>query len=922
MASSSSSSSSSRVSEKYHVFLSFRGEDTRDNFTSHLYATLCSKKIRTFIDDELRRGDEISQALLNAIEESMIAVIVFSEGYATSRWCLEELVKIIDCKKSRDLMVIPVFYRVDPSHVRNQKRTFREAFVKHEERFEQSLEKVLRWKSALTEAAALSGFDSKNFRTEAALIEEIVKSILERLNHLSQIDNTGLVGIQSRIKKIESLLCIESEDVFRSVGLWGMGGIGKTTLADAVFKKLSSDFESVYFQSNVREESEKFGLVRLSKELVSAILGDQSAILESALSKIWLHNKKVFIVFDDVTCSSQIEKLIGGLECFGSGSRIIITARDKQVLKNCGVSHDNVYTVQELLFDHALELFSRHAFKLQYSPTGYMELSSRVVAFAKGVPLALKVLGASLFEKTNSEWESALRKLKRNPNREIQDVLKISYDGLDDQEKNIFLNIACFLQHVPRKTVIEILDANGFDSEIGISNLIDKSLLTINVLGRVSMHDLLQKMGHKIVEQESRCPGERSRLWHHDDIYHVLRGNTGTDKIEYISLDFSKIKKINLNRNAFSKMRSLRFLDFHSRLWSDGGYSNYCECLLLDEYRVCSYCFLKEDYKLNAPQGLKFDSTYLSYVRWFRYPLPSLPSNFDMENLVALIMPGSKIKQLWNGHLYLDKLRHLNLAHSKDLIGIPELSMTPNLESLSLEGCTSLIEVPSSIQYLNKLVILNLKGCKSLSSLPTYIQSKFLRYLILSGCSSLEMAPKITCCMERVYLDGTSIIELPLTECPSRLEYLNLEDCSRLESLPSIICEIKSLGSLCVSGCSKLHNLPKDLGKLESLFKLTANNTSIRKLPCSMLSLNKLRMLCLGGYRGEDLLVDSVWPFLSDLSSLEYLDLSDCQITRLPDSLGQLSSLDSLNLSRNNFEWMPSSIQQLSDLYYLDISYC
>ena len=112
--------SSYRNNKKYDVFVSFRGEDTRDNFTSHLYSALCRQNIQTFIDDQLNRGDEISESLVNAIEVSHISVIIFSESYASSRWCLDELVKILECKKEYAQIVIPVFYRVDPSDVRNQ----------------------------------------------------------------------------------------------------------------------------------------------------------------------------------------------------------------------------------------------------------------------------------------------------------------------------------------------------------------------------------------------------------------------------------------------------------------------------------------------------------------------------------------------------------------------------------------------------------------------------------------------------------------------------------------------------------------------------------------------------------------------------------------------------------------------------------
>ncbi|XP_061992762.1 disease resistance protein RUN1-like [Rosa rugosa] len=152
----SSSSSSSSKSYTYDVFLSFRGEDTRCNFTDHLYNALRHKGINTFIDDKLPRGEEISVELVKAIEESRISIIVFSENYASSRWCLDELVKILQCRASNKQMVRPVFYKVDPSDVRNQKGSFGEAFAKLDQcRYKDSIGK---WREALSEAANLSGW--------------------------------------------------------------------------------------------------------------------------------------------------------------------------------------------------------------------------------------------------------------------------------------------------------------------------------------------------------------------------------------------------------------------------------------------------------------------------------------------------------------------------------------------------------------------------------------------------------------------------------------------------------------------------------------------------------------------------------------------------------------------------------------------
>lgn len=159
-----SSSSCSRSKHwMYDVFLSFRGKDTRNNFTSHLYAALKEAEVNAFIDDkELRKGENITAELVRAIQGSRISVIVFSRRYADSSWCLEELVKIMECRRTLRQMVFPVFVDVDPSNVRRQSGSFAEAFQKHEGRYMLDMEKVLRWRAALTEAADLSGWDLRN----------------------------------------------------------------------------------------------------------------------------------------------------------------------------------------------------------------------------------------------------------------------------------------------------------------------------------------------------------------------------------------------------------------------------------------------------------------------------------------------------------------------------------------------------------------------------------------------------------------------------------------------------------------------------------------------------------------------------------------------------------------------------------------
>ncbi|KAJ7005100.1 disease resistance RPP13-like protein 1 isoform X1 [Populus alba x Populus x berolinensis] len=191
-----SSSSSSRPGWDYDVFLSFRGEDTRKNFTDYLFTALQKAGIRTFRDDdELRIGEEISLQLPKAIQESKISILVFSKGYASSTWCLDELEKILDCRHATGQIVIPVFYDIAPSDIRKQTGSFAEAFDKHEERFKEEMEKVQKWRKALVEAANLSWLDPHSIANghESKLIQKIVEEVSSQLNTRFLSDDRPLI---------------------------------------------------------------------------------------------------------------------------------------------------------------------------------------------------------------------------------------------------------------------------------------------------------------------------------------------------------------------------------------------------------------------------------------------------------------------------------------------------------------------------------------------------------------------------------------------------------------------------------------------------------------------------------------------------------------------------------------------------------
>ncbi|XP_028778396.1 TMV resistance protein N-like [Neltuma alba] len=533
-------SPSSSSSKKYDVFLSFRGEDTRRSFTSHLHTALCRRDIETYIDNELPKGDGISQSLMEAIQDSSISVVVFSENYASSKWCLNELLQILHCKQQQGQIVVPIFYEIDPSHVRNQKGTYEKAFTEH---LEKNQEKVDKWRQALFEIASLAGWDSRNYRDEVELIQNIVTDINKKLNHGSPTTILeDIVGIDENLDHIESLLEESS-----TIGIWGMAGIGKTTMATVLFAKLHSQFDSCCFLENFREKYEKSRLEHVRDELLRKLLKDTS------LGR--LNSRKVLIVLDDVSTTQQLDELKREVSCLGHGSKVIITSRDKHVLNG---RVERIHEAKELSYNNSLKLFNLRAFHKDGYESEYEKLVERALAYAQGVPLALTILGSFLYSRTVKEWESALKKLERTPNQDIQAVLKLSYDGLDHEDKQIFLDIACFFKGELRRYVEAILENCGFAASIGLRTLMDKALISVSC-DVVWMHDLIQSMAFDIIHQECITnPGGRSRLWKPDEIYDVLKNDRGTEAIQTISLDLSQIKDLELSNDVFRKMPNLR----------------------------------------------------------------------------------------------------------------------------------------------------------------------------------------------------------------------------------------------------------------------------------------------------------------------------------------------------------------------------
>ncbi|KAL4637434.1 hypothetical protein ACB092_03G076800 [Castanea dentata] len=772
---------------RYDVFVSFRGEDTRNNFTSILIGILYHHGINIFLDNEYLRGEEISNKIFEAIESSRISIIVFSKNYAFSTWCLKELVKILECEKKGQI-VLPIFYKVDPSEVRNQKGKFEEALTKHETKFKDKIE-VQKWKIALREAGNIGGWHCKKDHPQFTLIKEVFEVISRvKLNYTKIFDVKYPVGIDSRVEDINLHLDIDSNDV-RMLVIHGLPGIGKTTIAKSIYDLIAYHFEGSIFLENVKENSRtNDGKRQLREALYSEILGGGTLKEPGAIKRINMRmempqHKRILIILDDVDKLIQVTDLLGECNCFASGSRIIITTRDEKLLSTLQEDYHLTcynYRLMELDKHESRELFCQHAFKENKPKKGYSELVDLFISYAKGLPLALKIIGSDLYPRDDIRcWKSALDKYKRILHPNILEVLKISYDGLDQTQRHIFLDVACFLKGLGKDLVENILEScNSYDPYYDIEILKDKSLIFVDEYNKLSMHDLIQQMGLEIIKQESKVSKKHKRLLCYDDTSELP--DKGLEEVEGITLCFPQPRNVQID---FGRMKNLKYLTVRNLICEDVIY-------LPNELRL---------------------------VVWNGFPLPSLPSPVNLQKLVVLEVPGSHIKlDEYFERCRLTALKDMNFSYCKNITKLPDLSViAPNIKSLNLSGCENLVEIHQSVGLLEALEHWNLYGCENLKIIPRILKLKSLQFFGLYMSSNIGQSTERLALpspignlssLRKLYIRSINLNNLP--SCLPKVQSLLVAD-SNITTFPDISSRSPQLKYLFIRNCFNLQKIPR-----------------------------------------------------------------------------------------------------------------
>ncbi|PWA69755.1 NB-ARC domains-containing protein [Artemisia annua] len=525
-----SSSSSTNVASpdpgtgisRYDVFLSFRGEDTRDSFTDHLYKALRGAGHYTFRDnDSISRGEDLKPKIEEGIRESRASIIVLSKSYATSSWCLDELSLILEQRNVRNHFVLPIFYNVDPSHVRNQEETFQ---LTVESRTKWTEDNVERWKACLKKVGGMTGEVASG--PETSFIRKIVDIITERLNLKHVYRQAYLVGMDTRDKEINSWLENSDSDI---LAIWGMGGSGKTTLARHIAYSNWQKFEHISIVEDIGSRSTD-DLCQLQEKLVRDIIGGKEKTIPSVCQGTYtienaLQRKKALIVLNNIVTRTQLDALLGtGTK---TQSKIIITTTYRHASKWFQSTSWRCKEHRMKLLDdsESLELLNLHAHEPKASMEGYEDdLAKKVILYCQGNPLALEVLGSSLNDDRRKDvWDSRFRSFEREMHGDIRKVLRLSYDWLPlAADRNLFLHIACYFIGKDKDYVEKILEPD-YSAISGIVTLTNCCLLSVSPNNKLMMHRLLQELARTIVYDESPShPGKRSRLWRDKDSHEVL----------------------------------------------------------------------------------------------------------------------------------------------------------------------------------------------------------------------------------------------------------------------------------------------------------------------------------------------------------------------------------------------------------------
>ncbi|CAN1270441.1 Disease resistance protein L6 [Linum perenne] len=761
-----------QATEDYEVFLSFRGSDVRKSFADYLYSYLVHSQIRTFRDEEeLRKGETIAPSLVQAITESKIYIPILSERYASSKWCLQELAKMVECcRKGKGHIILPIFYFIDPRDVRHQAGVYEEAFEQHSKKHDPRI--VQEWRTALLEVGQMKGWHVTENDSQGAVIADVFTTVELHLRSNYTLVTEELVGIDSHVQEVMRLLNLDIGDL-KIVGIHGIGGMGKTTIAKAVYDSICTSFDRCCFLENIRELLLKNdGIMSLQNKFISSILRDDVRVKDASEGVRMIRDrvckyKKVLVVLDDVDDTFEFDQILGKLGHFSSESRFIITT------SLIVIDEENQFWMHDLLRDLGRAIVieedvrnpckrsriwsNEDAWNMLENVEGADQVEmlridmrcDRNLKFAAKTleKLArLRYLDMTFFTLTG-DFKGILPDISLRKLNGCTELNKVAGFGKLEKLRKLNLSGCKSIKELPDMSglvSLDFLNLEGCTELVEVTSFVKlEKLRKLNMSGCMSIKELSDISGLKNLHDLN------------------LEGCTGLIKV----IGFEKLEK--LRKLNLSGCRSIKELPNMSGLTSLD-FLNLEGCTEL--IKVTSFEKLEMLQKLNMSGCMSIKE------------LPDMSSlkslhDLNLEGCTGLIKVTSFEK--------LEMLRKLNMSGCRSIKELPDMSGLVSLDDLNLVGCTELVKV-ASFKKLSMLRKLNMSGCRCIKELPDMSDLINLDDLTLVGC--------------------TELVKVKGFEKLSMLHKLNMSGCHSIKELPDMS-GLKNLRDLNLEGCTQLANM-------------------------------------------------------------------------------------------------------------------
>ncbi|CAM6103742.1 unnamed protein product [Calypogeia fissa] len=768
--------------------------------------------------------------------------------------------------------------------------------------------------------------ESSSFRLLSMFVDDVMKEDKSQLGHqISFLDEP--IGLENQKNSVEDML-----KEAQRVGIVGMAGIGKTTLAKALYNTISGSFEYTCFLEEVndffaREEDPDDLRAKIKHHLYR-----KGRKVNHDFEWDGLKGKRVFIVLDNVVSDSHVQVMTMS-DGFSDESRVIVTSRSGGLLNSEDFS---TYFMKELNHHDSERLLCLHAFENLHVQDTFGGRVESMLEKCGGYPLALTVYGEYLCNKTPDVWDQALMKLSwgeplNGTGDEVISTLELSYDSLAQPEQRMLLGIATFFHGERLAKAMKIWRMCDWDAvDLMWINLLERGLVTAS--DSQQQDDFLKSWISKV------------EGWEDDDVQdsviqmpEVLRARVG-----FIRHKGSEHGPDQTQEHA--KIEGLEGLQKDSK--ETGLNSNTG----LENLRVLSRDGGDLDFQL-----LPIRLVYLKVMhihKWIDSGANDMSSEEEEKSLNLQYLEIESCQDLETlpiSFKQLQYLTHLTISQCSKIKDLSSLSQLSSLERLKIENCSSIEVLPEFLENLQAFKYLRIQSCCRLKRLPRSLgQLKTLERLEIIDCEDFIFPGSLRelQALKILHILSHDLINLPALGCLQSLQVLCLEQCWKLQSLPDDLGELQALRYLHISEADKLKNLPglgqlralqtlwlekcwelkglPDLGELQALRSLHIETTSLDSLD-KLKKLKALKHLQIFG-PGQTVRrkVENLLKGLGELEGLKFLELNQInRVKSLPETFGKLRSLQRLKLVRlQDLRDLPESLGELQRLTELELSEC